>query len=47
MELIENKKLPVEEEEEGPVTVKYVDMTKTADIYDKVRRYQETGKKKF
>ncbi len=46
MELIHNAHL-TSKEEEGPVTVKYVDMTKTADVYDKVREYQETGKKRY
>lgn len=34
-------------EDEGPRTIKYVDMSKTSDAYDKVREWQETGKKRF
>lgn len=34
-------------EDEGPKTVKYVDMSKTSDAYDKVREWQETGKKRY
>jgi len=34
-------------EDEGPQTIKYVDMSKTSDSYDKVREWQETGKKRY
>jgi len=44
-ELLKSK--GIGKDDEGPVTYKYVDMNKTADIYDKVRQYQETGKKTF
>lgn len=48
LELIHNAQLKAkEEEEEGPTIVKYVDMSTTSDIYDKVREYQETGKKRY
>lgn len=32
---------------DGPQVVKYVDLSKTSDSYDKVREWQETGKKRF
>ena len=44
-ELLKSK--GIGKDDEGPVTYKYVDMNKTADSYDKVRQYQETGKKTF
>jgi hypothetical protein len=47
LELIHNAQLQEKQEQEGPVTIKYVDMGKTSDIYDKVREYQETGKKRY
>lgn len=34
-------------DDEGPKTIKHVDMSKTSDAYDKVREWQETGKKRF
>jgi hypothetical protein len=34
-------------QDEGPRTIKYVDMSKTSDAFDKVREWQETGKKRF
>lgn len=52
-ELIHNAQLPdktaaaAAQGGEGPVTVRYVDLSKTADVYDKVRQYQETGKKRY
>jgi hypothetical protein len=33
--------------DEGPTTVRYVDMSKTAEAADKVRVWQETGKKRY
>uniref|UniRef100_A0A383VPT9 Uncharacterized protein n=1 Tax=Tetradesmus obliquus TaxID=3088 RepID=A0A383VPT9_TETOB len=47
LELIHNAQLQEKQEQEGPVTIKYVDLNKTSDIYDKVREYQETGKKRY
>jgi hypothetical protein len=47
LELIHSAQLQEKKEQEGPVTIKYVDMGKTSEIYDKVREYQETGKKKY
>jgi hypothetical protein len=48
MELIHNAQLSnSNQDNEGPVTVKYVDLSKTSDIYDKVREYQETGRKRY
>jgi hypothetical protein len=35
------------EQDEGPQIVRYVDLTKTADVYDRVREWNETGKKRF
>lgn len=46
MELIHNAGIQGKEEE-GPQTVKYVDLTQTAEVYDRVREYQETGKKRY
>lgn len=46
MELIHNAGIQAKDEE-GPVTVKYVDLNKTAEVYDRVREYQETGKKRY
>jgi hypothetical protein len=34
-------------DDEGPKTIKYVDMSKTSDSYEKVREWQETGKKRY
>lgn len=34
-------------QDDGPQTVRYVDLTKTADAYDRVREWQETGKKRY
>ncbi|WIA40602.1 hypothetical protein OEZ86_013940 [Tetradesmus obliquus] len=47
LEVIHNAQLQEKQEQEGPVTIKYVDLNKTSDIYDKVREYQETGKKRY
>eukprot|EP00775_Hariotina_reticulata_P004276 gene4276-4530_t len=48
VDLIHNaQRSKTKQEDEGPVTVKYVDLSKTSDIYDKVREYQETGKKRY
>ncbi|KAF6253851.1 hypothetical protein COO60DRAFT_1703635 [Scenedesmus sp. NREL 46B-D3] len=47
LELIHNAQLQKKQEQDGMVTIKYVDTGKTSDIYDKVREYQETGKKRF
>jgi hypothetical protein len=33
--------------EEAARTVKYVDLSKMDEVYDRVRDWQETGKKKF
>lgn len=33
--------------DDGPKTIKYVDMSKTSDAFDKVREWQETGKKRY
>jgi hypothetical protein len=33
--------------DEGPKTIKYVDMSKTSDAYQKVQEWQETGKKRY
>lgn len=51
-ELIHNAQLPdksaaQQQAGEGPTTVRYVDLSKTADVYDKVREFQETGKKRY
>lgn len=36
-----------QQQEEGPTVQRYVDLTQTAEVYDKVRQYQETGKKRY
>lgn len=44
---LEGAGITTKQQQEGPTTVKYVDMAKTSDIYDKVREFQETGKKRY
>jgi hypothetical protein len=40
-------KAEAKEADEASRTVKYVDLSKMDEVYDRVRDWQETGKKKF